>query len=745
MTFIFPLLLSGLVLVGIPIVVHLIMRQKPKHLMFPAFRFLLQRHRTNQRKLRLRHILLLALRMLLIAAMVLALARPKVFSERLNLMSDRPVAAVLLFDTSASMAYTVKNETRLDVAKRRAQELLDELPEASRIAVMDTGEPGADWLASVSLARERVLQRAIRPANNPITSRLAEAYRLLNELGNESGQGEESLPRFIYVFSDRAQDSWDTGRTKDLLQVRERLAGTVSELFVDVGADNPVDVALTAVDLPRPIVPLDDTAVLRATVRATGADTETVVICRIDGEKAADRKPVTLGAGQSQVVTFERRGLAAGLHQAEITLAASDALPINNAVFATFEVRGGRKVLVLADDPADAEWFKIALESNKAFHCEIRPMSRADDLGPGDLAEYKVVCLLNAARPSQNLWELLGKYVRNGGGLAVVPGGDELDRKSYNEGDAAQALMPGRLARIVQADREKGAIWEQTHKHPIVSQFQDWSRSPNSFLKIAPRAFRYWRVEPFGQDAFTIVSYSDTDRAPALLERNLDRTKAKGRVVLFTTTLDVHHLDSKQQEPWNDYVKGPFYLVLVDTVVRYLAGESEEGGLNYIAGQTVTMTLPPGSHSARYSLQGPGLSASEATVQRGEGRNELTLPQAVTPGAYVLGDPDGNQVAGFSINLPPGESELARVPAEQIEALFGPGAIMSIDLGTSFRDALQGHWNQPLELFPWLMIVLLLALAVENFLANKFYKRQAHEPESFDSFREESKTAELPA
>ena len=47
MSFVHPLLLSGLVLAGIPILVHLIMRQKPKHLLFPAMRFLLQRHRTN--------------------------------------------------------------------------------------------------------------------------------------------------------------------------------------------------------------------------------------------------------------------------------------------------------------------------------------------------------------------------------------------------------------------------------------------------------------------------------------------------------------------------------------------------------------------------------------------------------------------------------------------------------------------------------------------------------------------------
>src|SRR5437868_3406333 len=117
MTFIHPLLLGGLVLVGIPIVVHLIMRQQPKHLIFPAFRFLRLRQRSNQRKLRLRHLILLALRVLLIALMCLALARPRLFSDRFGFLGDEPTATVVLVvDTSASMEYTVAGKTRLDEA-----------------------------------------------------------------------------------------------------------------------------------------------------------------------------------------------------------------------------------------------------------------------------------------------------------------------------------------------------------------------------------------------------------------------------------------------------------------------------------------------------------------------------------------------------------------------------------------------------------------------------------------------------
>jgi len=70
------LLLLGLLLATIPVVLHLLLRARPKKLIFPALRLLQQRRMQNQRRMRLRQVWLLLLRMLLIAGLVLALARP---------------------------------------------------------------------------------------------------------------------------------------------------------------------------------------------------------------------------------------------------------------------------------------------------------------------------------------------------------------------------------------------------------------------------------------------------------------------------------------------------------------------------------------------------------------------------------------------------------------------------------------------------------------------------------------------
>ena len=56
---------------------------------------------------------------------------------------------------------------------------------------------------------------------------------------------------------------------------------------------------------------------------------------------------------------------------------------------------------------------------------------------------------------------------------------------------------------------------------------------------------------------------------------------------------------------------------------------------------------------------------------------------------------------------------------------FGAESVVEAERNASIRELLAGHWNEPLELFPFLLVVLLFVLALENLLANKFYRREA--------------------
>src|SRR5580704_759362 len=76
MSLINPAILWGFALVSIPVILHFLLKARPKKYLFPALRLIRARRTHNIRRLRLRHIWLLLLRMGVLALLVAAIARP---------------------------------------------------------------------------------------------------------------------------------------------------------------------------------------------------------------------------------------------------------------------------------------------------------------------------------------------------------------------------------------------------------------------------------------------------------------------------------------------------------------------------------------------------------------------------------------------------------------------------------------------------------------------------------------------
>src|SRR5437764_5778457 len=112
-------LAAGAALAALPVILHLFMRQTPKHVVFPALRLVRERHKRSKKKLRVKNWLLLLARMALLALMALALARPRIVSEASVGDQEIPTALGLVFDTSLSMGYKPRDKTLLDEAKER--------------------------------------------------------------------------------------------------------------------------------------------------------------------------------------------------------------------------------------------------------------------------------------------------------------------------------------------------------------------------------------------------------------------------------------------------------------------------------------------------------------------------------------------------------------------------------------------------------------------------------------------------
>src|SRR4051812_3248759 len=194
LTFLTPLMLAGAALIAAPIILHLVMRQQPKHLFFPALRFVQLRNDANKRRLKLRHLLLLLLRCGAIVFLALAMARPSLQSAGFLGDQEAPIAAALVIDTSPRMQYKQQNQTRVEVAQDVANRVITQLPPDSEVALIDSRTTNAAFSIDVAVARQRISRLKPAAAVSQLPELCSDALRLVGD--------SKKTRKEIYIFTD---------------------------------------------------------------------------------------------------------------------------------------------------------------------------------------------------------------------------------------------------------------------------------------------------------------------------------------------------------------------------------------------------------------------------------------------------------------------------------------------------------------------------------------------------------------
>ena len=707
MTFLNVSLLAGTALVALPIVLHLIMRRKPRHLEFPALRFLEARRETNQRRLRLRHLLLLALRVAAILFLAVALARPSVkFSGALG-SQKAPVAAALVFDTSMRMEYVHENQSRLEAAQDFGLWVLSQLPKESEIAVLDARRGTATFQAHRGAARHRIEQLAPTAAAQPMVTVLEEAVRLL---GTSKLAGRE-----LYVFTDMARVSWPT-ETAAALQGLFAGQPELGIYVIDVGVENPTNTSLGELQLSDQMISSRAPLAISTDVRHRGKEESRTVGLfledRATGSGASRaQKIVKLGPDGSQRVEFKVDLLEQGTHQGYVEIAGADALACDDRRFFTVEVKDAWRVLVVAPEPTaeHGQYLTNALaplrfrrERRARFDCRLIDYGA---LAQENLLDYAAVWLLDPPGLEAATWTKLEDYARAGHGLAVCLGRNADKSVGAFRTSAALAVLPGKLARIARSP--EGYLKPGLSQHPILDAFRKIDQTVP--WELAP-VRRYWQMKDRADDASVTASFSDGE--PAILERPL----GTGRVVVMTTPIS----DPPRGEPWNDLPKEWPFVILVNGMASYLVGSLDQT-LNCSAGETVVLRLDPRQVHRSYAMSAPGDIEVRLTPDLAQNTLVITSTDAVGNYRVAAGGTEDAYRSGFSVNLASEQTDLTRTDEERLHEVFGEASFRM----ARQRSELEGKVSRGRvgrELFPTLVLLLAFVLAAEHVLANRFYR-----------------------
>jgi len=679
MSFLAPALLAGLLAIAIPIVVHLVQRERRTVVAFPSLMFLRRIPNQSVRRRAIRHWPLLALRILAFALIAVAFARPFLSG------SVAPVAAtggtrevVILLDRSASMGYAGHWARAQDAARR----VVRGLAPGDRASVVFFAAD-VEVAARADSGRAPLVAAVDRAKPGPGLTRFGPALRAAAGLLDASSASR----REIVLVSDFQKSGWDPAQDT-------RLPPGISLTPVSVAEQPTVNAAVASMTFVQQ--PASKGVLVTASARvmnyAAAAVANREITLTVDGYRL-DSQRVSVGPGTSAIVVFAP--FVVGGQRARVTASlAADDLPADDAFHAVVTAGGRVPVLIVESvNPApDASLYlarALGVAAAPGFDARV---TRADRVGPEDIAAAAVIVLNDTRVPSGAAGRALASAVDAGAGLFVLLG----ERSDWSTADPD--LLPGRLgAAVDRSGTSGGTLGSIDFSHPVFEIFS----VPRSGDLTAARIFRYRTLTGAAQ---VLARFDDGGVAVA------ERKVGSGAVLAWTSTFDSY---------WNDVPLKPIFVPLIHQVMRHL-GRYVEPKPWYTVGEAYDPAdAPPANPAGRKAAAGSftAVSPSGRVVEpvTGSGRRTVPLGEAGFYEIRAAGSSGESDVV--AVNGAIAESDLSPLDPAALTANVVPAGGAARDGGGRVITVEEGERRQ--SLWWYLLAVGLLLLVIEAAVASR--------------------------
>ena len=684
MGFLAPLLLLGLAGLAVPVLIHLIHRERSQIIQFPSLMFLQKVPFRSMRRQKIRHWLLLLVRCAALVLLVTAFARP--FFKRSAIAAGALAGGrevVIMLDQSYSMGYS----DHWDLAQAAALEAVDALEPDDRATVILFSR-GARAGARSTTDRAS-LRAAINSAGVGVgVTRYGPALELAEGILEQS----ELQRREAILISDFQRSGWESAEST-------RFSGGIELTPISVADANTTNVVVSAVAFEREPFSTGErvTATARLVNRGDAPIPDLDVTLDVDNV-AIETQQVSLESNGTTTVTFEPF-IASESHTRGTVRVTPDALP-NDDVF-QFVLSPGQTVSVLiveSDNPnPDASLYltrALAIGSTPTFQAGVKPLA---ELEAADFDGRSVVMLNDTVPASGEVADALAAFVENGGGLLVVLG--ERMRWPAEGPD----LLPGSFGPPADRVGSRGnALGYIDYSHPVFEVFS----APRSGDLSSARFFRY---RPLTVSDPESVRARFDDGTVALAERQVGR----GRVLTWSSTLDSF---------WNDLALKPVFLPFVHQLAKHLAG----------------FVAPTECHTAAQVLDVASLYASigdrldpdtddpvaispsgeRVAVTIGEESVLLTLDEQGfyeihTPGAEV------DRPVTVAVNPDRAESDLTSIDPDELAGAVTGRAGGAAEGGGATIELTPEEEEQRQAVWWYLLVVAFLLLAADTVISNR--------------------------
>lgn len=705
---------------SVPVLIHLFSNRRIQRVRWAAMRFLKTTVEKNQKQLNLEDLLLLLLRCLLVALLALALARPALRKAGAAAFGRGGETAVIAIDNSYSMSQSDGGPSRFDKAKIAAEQVLDAMPSGSSAAVflvsdlarMPIPEPTFD----TNLARKVIREARLSDRVTDLQPGIRQALETLKR--------QASLGKQLYVITDGQAAGWKN--IEGIRQMLEEAKGDARSRIILVSEGEEQNVGVSALRLGSAMAPLNQP--LRFEVEVTNFGTTEArglqVDLSADGETPSDQGTFdVIPAGAARTISLFIKLRDEGFHTVTARVP-KDHLPADDQ--RTVAVRAVKQANVLLVDgepgvePRESELFFV-----RNALVPVRPEVEAEyflktkTIAPGELqatklSDYDAVILGNVVDVSAGTLAEFEKYLQQGGGLVVFPGG-KINVKFYNETLHQKfGFIPAELGDLRgKADDQKNpfALQVAGYAHPIVSIWND----PGAGTLGSANFYAAFPLKPSKSEhkeaGEPVVVLSFKDGTPAVVESEW----GFGRCILFASTADT---------AWNDLPVRPSFVPLIQRVLGRILNRQDER-LNIGVGSRFAFVCPPDLIGKDAEIVSPGDEKRPPAVRKVTLVNGVPLLQfdeTDLAGEYsVTFRGENAKPLKFAVQANPEESKLQPVAQSQLDALAPISQVIRWTPSMKLKDSIEQE-RTGTELWFTVAVLAFVAAVGESVLGNFFSK-----------------------
>jgi len=709
MNFLNPAALIALSAVSIPILIHLLNLRKLKKIDFSTLMFLKEIQKSKMRRIKLKQLLLLALRIGIITLLVLTFAKPVYEGYSFNNDAGGKSTVLIFLDDSFSMDVTDGSGQYFSQAKNSVNEILKNYNESDEIILLPASLTGFKNTIGISGGKKEISDslEQLKLSNKPF---------FLNDVVIKAGQimdNSVNPNKDVFVISDFQRINGGTSAS----EIKTENSDDVNFILINTGQRSSVNLSLDSFKVNTKIpAKFGD---IRVSVNLTNhsPDPVTGIFLKLYLEgKQIEETSADVGANGSVRKEFSFIAEKAGDLHGYIELSGNnfqnDELDQDNRIY--FDVYIPERIIAgLIGDSNEFRFINAVLNSaqdlsggnnensNELF--EIKSSDRIDD----NIFSNDVLLISASGNYSQSDSELLSEFLSAGKGIFIFLN-EYTDIQNFNSEISSKLNIPRIGSFNIDESLNKNLKFGKIDfENPLMSEIfrnKSLNITSDSFLD-SPGIRKYYELL-LNDRSFPVIMLSDGK--PFISETELSR----GKILLSAVSAETG---------FSEFPLNNIFPPLIIRSIFFLNSDFGYSNQNYVG---VSNIIPVKGLSNLSSLTSPDKNTSELNTDlNGSANDFFVLPYSENTkdnGLYLLNDSSGNRF-GVSLNLDSRESMPGRMNEDEIIKYFNESGISNAEVteNTNEISELINNKRNGTSLWKFFLIAALILLAAEIFYSKK--------------------------